>query len=141
MPGLPLPPHFDPGRVSEVWPVPYEERADDAERWVAEHDVRPAREDAVSVCLVCVDVQNTFCLPNFELYVRGRTGTGAVDDNRRLCEFVYRNLDVITQIVPTLDTHMAMQIFHSIWLVDADGALMAVGEIRGGFLHPVVVLM
>jgi nicotinamidase-related amidase len=121
MPGLPLPPHFDPERVSEVWPVPYEERATDAERWVAEHDLRPAREDAFSVCLVCVDVQNTFCLPNFELYVRGRTGTGAVDDNRRLCEFVYRNLDVITQILPTLDTHMAMQIFHAIWLVDEDG--------------------
>ncbi len=121
MPGLPLPPHFEPERVSEVWPVPYEERAIDAERWVGEHDVRPAREDAFSVCLVCVDVQNTFCLPNFELYVRGRSGTGAVDDNRRLCEFVYRNLDVITQIVPTLDTHMAMQIFHSIWLVDAEG--------------------
>jgi nicotinamidase-related amidase len=121
MPGLPLPPHFEPGRVSEVWPVPYEERAIDAERWVGEHDLRPARGDAFSVCLVCVDVQNTFCLPNFELYVRGRSGTGAVDDNRRLCEFVYRNLDVITQIVPTLDTHMAMQIFHSIWLVDAEG--------------------
>ncbi len=121
MPGLPLPPHFDPERVSEVWPVPYEERAADAERWGAEHDLRPAREDAFSVCLVCVDVQNTFCLPNFELYVRGRSGTGAVDDNRRLSEFIYRNLDVITQILPTLDTHMAMQIFHSIWLVDEDG--------------------
>ena len=39
-------------------------------------------------------------------------GTGAVDDTRRLCEFVYRNLGRITQIVPTLDTHQAMQIFH-----------------------------
>jgi nicotinamidase-related amidase len=121
MPSLSLPPHFDPKRVSEVWPVRYEDRAADAERWVAEHGLRPAREDAVTVCLVCVDVQNTFCLPEFELYVRGRTGTGAVDDNRRLCEFIYRNLDVITQIVPTLDTHMAMQIFHSIWLVDEEG--------------------
>ena len=121
MTGLPLPPHFDPERVSEVWPVRYEDRAAEAERWIAEHDLRPAREDALSVCLVCVDVQNTFCLPEFELYVRGRSGTGAVDDNRRLCEFVYRNLDVITQIVPTLDTHMAMQIFHSIWLVDEEG--------------------
>jgi nicotinamidase-related amidase len=121
MPGLPLPPHFDPERVSEVWPVPYEDRAVEAERWAAEHGVRPAREDVFSVCLVCVDVQNTFCLPEFELYVRGRSGTGAVDDNTRLCEFVYRNLDVITQIVPTLDTHMAMQIFHSIWLVDEQG--------------------
>ena len=44
-----------------------------------------------------------------------------MDDNRRLCEFLYRNLGAITQIVPTLDTHRAMQIFHPIWLVDADG--------------------
>jgi len=70
---------------------------------------------------VAVDVQNTFCLPAFELFVAGRSGTGAIDDNRRLCEFVYRNLDAITQIVPTLDTHQAMQVFHAIWLVDEDG--------------------
>jgi nicotinamidase-related amidase len=44
-----------------------------------------------------------------------------VDDSRRLCEFVYRNLDVITMIVPTLDTHQAAQIFHAVFLVDADG--------------------
>src|SRR4051794_32914154 len=142
MAGLPLPPHFDPERVSEVWPVRYEERAVDAERWVAEHDLHPAREDAFSVCLVCVDVQNTFCLPGFELYVRGRSGTGAVDDNRRLCEFVYRNLGVITQIVPTLDTHMAMQIFHSIWLVDAEGnhpepyTIVTVQDVFGGHWRP-----
>jgi nicotinamidase-related amidase len=44
-----------------------------------------------------------------------------VDDNRRLCEFVYRNLDALTRVVPTLDTHQAMQIFHAVWLVDEDG--------------------
>jgi nicotinamidase-related amidase len=44
-----------------------------------------------------------------------------VDDNRRLCEFVYRNLGTITQILPSLDTHHAMQVFHAIWLVDAEG--------------------
>ena len=43
----------------------------------------------------------------------GRSGTGAVDDNRRLCEFIYRNLDAITKIVTTLDTHQAMQVFHA----------------------------
>ena len=142
MPGLPLPPHYDPERVSEVWPVRYEDRAAEAEAWAAEHDVRPARQDTVSVCLVCVDVQNTFCLPDFELYVRGRSGTGAVDDNRRLCEFIYRNLDVISQIVPTLDTHMAMQIFHSIWLVDEDGnhpdafAIVTVQDVFDGRWRP-----
>ena len=57
----------------------------------------------------------------FELFVGGRSGTGAVDDNRRLCEFIYRNLGTITQVVPSLDTHHAMQVFHAIWLVDEHG--------------------
>jgi nicotinamidase-related amidase len=68
-----------------------------------------------------VDVQNTFCIPEFELYVGGVSGTGAVDDNRRLCRFIYRNLNVITEICPTMDTHQAMQIFHSIFLVNEKG--------------------
>jgi nicotinamidase-related amidase len=118
---LPVPAHYDPERVAEVWPVPYEELAQVAGAWAREHELRAAADDGVAVCLVCVDVQNTFCLPEFELFVAGRSGTGAIDDNRRLCEFVYRNLDVITQIVPTLDTHMAMQIFHAVFLVDAEG--------------------
>jgi nicotinamidase-related amidase len=121
MPGLPLPQHYAPGRVAEVWRVPYEERADAAAAWAREHELRPAAEDAPAVCLLCVDCQNTFCLPGFELFVEGRTGTGAVDDTRRLCEFVYRNLDVVTRIVPTLDTHTALQIFHAAFLVDPDG--------------------
>jgi nicotinamidase-related amidase len=118
---LPVPPHFDSARVGEVWRVPYEERARDAEVWAREHAISPAVDDAPRVCLVAVDVQNTFCLPGFELFVGGRSGTGAVDDNRRLCEFVYRNLDTITQIVPTLDTHTPLQIFHAVFLVDEEG--------------------
>jgi nicotinamidase-related amidase len=118
---LPLPAHFDPRAVGEVWRVPYEDRAREAEAWAREHGLRPATEDSTRICVVAVDVQNTFCIPGFELFVAGRSGTGAVDDNRRLCEFIYRNLDAITQIVPTLDTHQAMQVFHAIWLVDAEG--------------------
>ena len=99
----------------------YEDRAAEAEVWAAQHDLGPAHEDAFRLCLVLVDVQNTFCVPDFELFVRGRSGTGAVDDNRRLCAFVYRNLAAITQVVPTMDTHQAVQIFHSVYLVDAAG--------------------
>jgi nicotinamidase-related amidase len=104
-----------------VWRVAYEDRAREAERWAAEHGLQAAGEDEFRFCLVLVDVQNTFCLPDFELYVGGRTGTGALDDNRRLCEFLYRNLAVITQVVPTMDTHQAVQIFHAVYLVDPDG--------------------
>jgi nicotinamidase-related amidase len=118
---LPIPAHFAPERVGEVWRVPYEERAREAEAWAREHTIASAADDAPRVCLVAVDVQNTFCLPGFELFVAGRSGTGAVDDNRRLCEFIYRHLDAITQIVPTLDTHSPLQIFHAVFLVDDEG--------------------
>jgi nicotinamidase-related amidase len=118
---LPVPEHFDPNRVGEVWRVSYEERAREAATWAEGHGLGPAAEDSIRVCLLAVDVQNTFCIPGFELFVGGRSGTGAVDDSRRLCEFVYRNLGCITQIVPSLDTHHAMQVFHAIWLVDEHG--------------------
>ena len=121
MQDLPLPAHFDSSRVGEVWRVPYEERAREAPAWAARHGIRPAAEDERRACLLAVDVQNTFCIPDFELFVAGRSGSGAVDDNRRLCEFIYRNLGTITQIFPSLDTHHAMQIFHAIWLVDDQG--------------------
>jgi nicotinamidase-related amidase len=118
---LPLPAHFDPNRVGDVWRVPYEDRAREAPAWAEQHGLRPAGEDSCRLALLVVDVQNTFCIPDFELFVAGRSGTGAVDDNRRLCEFVYRNLCNITQVFPSLDTHHAMQVFHAIWLVDEDG--------------------
>ncbi|MBV9414254.1 MAG: hypothetical protein JO363_04675 [Solirubrobacterales bacterium] len=118
---LPVPPHFEPDEVGKVWRVPYEVRARSAEHWAQEHGLGPAADDSFRVCLLAVDVQNTFCIPDFELFVAGRTGTAAVDDNRRLCEFIYRNLGTITQIVPSLDSHRALQIFHAIWLVDEEG--------------------
>jgi nicotinamidase-related amidase len=104
-----------------VWKVAYQDRAAEAEVWARQHNLPPASRDEFRVCLVPVDVQNTFCIPEFELYVGGRSGTGAVDDNQRLCEFIYRNLGVITEICPTMDTHQAMQIFHAVFLVNEAG--------------------
>lgn len=118
---LPLPPHFDPQKVGEVWRVPYQELAEAATAWAAKHELQPSADDRVRICLLAVDVQNTFCIPGFELYVGGHSGTAAVEDNQRLCEFVYRDLGNITQIVATMDTHRAIQVFHSIFFVDNGG--------------------
>ena len=119
--GLLIPSHFTPDMVDKVWKVPYQERAEDAEKWAKVHAIEPAATDSFRISLLLVDVQNTFCIPDFELYVGGVSGTGAVDDNRRLCEFIYRNLSAITEICPTMDTHQASQIFHSIFLVNDNG--------------------
>jgi nicotinamidase-related amidase len=118
---LPLPDHYHPEKVGEVWRVPYQERASQANAWVKKHDIRSASEDDFKIMLMLVDVQNTFCIPGFELFVGGRSGTAAVDDNRRLCEFIYRNIGGITSICPTMDTHQAVQIFHGIFLINDQG--------------------
>jgi len=118
---LPIPPHFDPARVGEVWRVPYTQRADEAVAWAERFGLGSAYADEPKTCLVLVDCQNTFCVPGFELFVAGRSGRGAVEDNVRLCEFIYRNLDRITLIAPTMDTHTAMQIFHPVFWVDEAG--------------------
>ena len=116
-----LPAYFDPEKVSEIYRVPYEDRAEDARLWRDEHGVAPSTSDEHRVGLLLVDVQNTFCIPEFELFVAGRSGMAAVEDNTRLCRFIYENLSSITRIHATLDTHTAMQIFHSVFLVDDAG--------------------
>jgi nicotinamidase-related amidase len=118
---LPLPPHYEPDRVADVWRVDYERRFADAVAWAARHELAPSTRDEQAVCLLVVDGQNTFCTPGFELFVGGRSGVGALEDSRRLCAFVYRNLGLISQTVATLDTHQAFQIFHAPLLVGPDG--------------------
>jgi nicotinamidase-related amidase len=139
MPGaLSLPPHVDLGRVGEVWRVDYEARFRDATAWAVEHRLTPAARDRPRVCLLAVDAQNTFCTPGFELFVAGRSGTGALDDSRRLCAFLYHHLDLVSQIVVTLDTHQAFHIFHAPFLVDAEGrhpdpyTLVTVDDVQSG---------
>jgi nicotinamidase-related amidase len=119
---LPQPPFFDPSAAGRVYRVPYRERAQEAEAWAARHGIHPAGEDEQRVALLLVDVQNTFCLPEHELFVAGRSGRGALDDCARIAGFLYRNLGRVTQVVATLDTHTAAQIFHPIFWVDARGS-------------------
>lgn len=117
----PIPAHFDPHKVAEVWKVPYQQRAQEAQEWAERYDIQPASADSFKISLLCVDMQNTFCHPDFELFVGGLSGTGAIDDNQRLAQFIYRNLGWISEISATMDTHQAVQIFHAIYLVNELG--------------------
>jgi nicotinamidase-related amidase len=97
----------------------------DAARVAAEASrtkVKPSAADERRVHLLLIDVQKDFCFPEGSLYVGGRSGTGAVDDSRRIAEFIYGNLGAITDITTTLDTHLAYQIFFPSFWIDRDGA-------------------
>ncbi len=135
---IPIPLHFIPDKTGEVFRVEYEKLARSAPDWAGMHGIGPSSRDEFRVSLIIVDAQNTFCIPGFELFVGGRTGRGAVDDNVRLCRFIYRNLGSITEISPTMDTHQAMQIFHGIFFVNDRGehpapyTLISVEDIEEG---------
>ncbi|MCU0568351.1 MAG: isochorismatase [Oculatellaceae cyanobacterium Prado106] len=118
---LPIPAFFEASKVGQVWRVPYQDRAIAAQDWAKKHQIPPAAADQRRICLLAIDVQNTFCIPDYELFVGGRSGQGAVEDNVRLCQFIYRNMANITEIALTMDTHTAVQIFHSVFWVNAAG--------------------
>lgn len=98
---------------------------DEANRFRREFELKPCAQDAKKVDLLLIDVQRDFCHPEGTLYVGGRSGTGAVDDNQRIAEFIYRNLGHITNIRCTLDSHYNFQIFFPWFWVDQHGDPLA----------------
>jgi nicotinamidase-related amidase len=140
---LPLPDLFDPKRAADSRYRPDAAvLATAAADWRAQHAIRPAASDEKRVHLLLIDVQKDFCFPDGSLYVAGRSGTGAIDDSRRIAELIYRNLGVITEITTTLDTHLAYQIFFpTFWRDQAGAPLQAfraipADEIASGAVRP-----
>ncbi len=115
---LPVPAFYDPRHAREWAYAPNQEALfATANAWRREHGIRPSGTDRRRIHLLLIDVQKDFCFPQGTLYVGGRSGTGAMEDSDRLARFLYRNLEAITDITCTLDTHYPFQIFSpSFWL-------------------------
>lgn len=113
---LPLPDFYAPESVSGL----YLERAAQvcaaAQDHARRHGVRPASEDRERILAFGVDVQVGFCTPGASLFV-----PGAVEDTQRALAWLYGNLDRITGLLFTLDTHRVFQIFHPAWWRDEAG--------------------
>ena len=75
-----------------------------------------ASEDAPKIALVLVDMQIDFIHREGALSV-----PGAIDDCRRVVEWIYRNVNDISKIFLSLDSHYPLQIFFSTWWRDAAG--------------------
>jgi len=128
---LPLPPFFDSRNAARHDFAPDQGRLfAAAAEWRKAWRLTPAGADRRNLHLLLIDVQKDFCFPEGSLYVAGRSGRGAIDDTRRIAEFVHRNLPALTNITTTLDTHFAYQIFFpSFWLTKDDAPLGAHREI------------
>ncbi|HEY3445272.1 MAG TPA: cysteine hydrolase family protein [Myxococcales bacterium] len=128
---LPLPRFFDPRNAERIGYSPDSQRLfAEAADWRRAHRILPAATDKKNVHLLLIDVQKDFCFPEGSLYVGGRSGQGAIGDSKRIAEFLYANLDLLTNVTTTLDTHFAYQIFFpSFWVDGSDQPLGPYREI------------
>jgi nicotinamidase-related amidase len=142
-PILPIPDFFDPDAAAR-WDhrVDHQALAGHANEWVRRHQLRPAAGDSHEVHLLLIDVQKDFCLPEGSLYVAGRSGTGAIDDSRRIARFIYQNMARLTRVTATLDSHFSHQIFFPSFWLDRDDqppqahTIVTIDAIASGALRP-----
>lgn len=76
----------------------------------------PTNTDSHRIALLLVDMQVDFIHPNGALYV-----PGAVEDSKRIVEWVYHHVADITGIYASLDSHYPIQIFSPTWWLDEAG--------------------
>jgi nicotinamidase/pyrazinamidase len=75
-----------------------------------------ASEDTTRIALLLVDEQIDFVHPNGSLSV-----PGALEDTRRVVEWLYRHIEHVTTIAASLDSHIPIQIFFPTWWVNDKG--------------------
>ncbi len=107
-----FPKFYQPGRVGTLF-IP------DTKTAISEGQaagVKPSAEDSRRVILVLVDCQVDFVHEDGALYV-----PGAIEDMRRTIDWLFRNIEHVTAIAASLDTHIPLQIFYPTWWADEKG--------------------
>ncbi len=99
---------------------------------------RRAATDSPRILLWLIDLQVDFVFPA----PIGRLPVpGAVDDLRRTLEWLYRNVQQITHISASLDTHTPFQIFYAPWWADANDlppapyTIISAADVHAGRWH------
>ena len=80
-----------------------------------DEQLTPAAQNKERVLFLGIDVQQDF-MDNGALGVPGAHG-----DVERMTQFIYNNMDKITNIAVSIDTHTPHQIFHPCWWIDENG--------------------
>jgi nicotinamidase-related amidase len=110
---LPIPSFFDKALFDKLYMTRDAQIREEAMVYSRDNNITPATDDDQRIALFGIDVQGGFCLPGASLFVNG-----AVEDSIRTAEFILRNMNKITSLHFSLDTHHVYQIFHPTWWWD-----------------------
>jgi nicotinamidase-related amidase len=113
-----LPPDFyKPETVNTLY-QPDVQGASQAGHAHYQRNPKPAANDQRRILTWLIDIQVDFVFP-------APTGSlsvpGALEDTQRTIEWLYRNVDHISHIAASLDTHLPFQIFYPSWWRDTAG--------------------
>ncbi|HVO41599.1 MAG TPA: hypothetical protein VMT34_03195 [Aggregatilineales bacterium] len=131
-----LPTIYDPAHLT----VDYEPNFEAAYRAGAAAGLPAASQDETRIFAWFIDIQNDFVFP---APIGRLPVAGAVEDTRRTVEWLYRNLDHITQIAASMDTHTPFQIFYPSWWKNAAGehpapyTVITAAEVKAGKWLPI----
>lgn len=84
-------------------------------RMANDEQLTPSTQNKERVLFIGIDVQQDF-MDNGALGVPGAHG-----DVERMTRFIYENMDKISNIAVSIDTHTPHQIFHPCWWIDENG--------------------
>jgi nicotinamidase-related amidase len=113
---LPIPDFYAPTQVAELYLERAALVAEAAATYQQQYHVPPATQDTYKIAAFGIDCQVGFCTPGASLFV-----PGAVEDMQRTLTWFYSNLDKLTALLFSLDTHRVYQIFHPGWWRDRQG--------------------
>lgn len=82
----------------------------------AAESLTPSSEDEFKIALILIDCQIDFCHPNGALYIQG-----AQENTQHIASFIYRNLDKISTIIASSDSHLPNHIFFAPWWINEYG--------------------
>ena len=99
------------GAIGEMSPI----KNNDILTLASQESLSPAERNYEKNLVLAIDMQNDF-MERGELGVPGSHG-----DVERLSRFIYNNMDAISRIAVSLDTHQPHQIFHPCWWIDENG--------------------
>ncbi len=113
---LPIPSFYEDADVERLYLERAAMVAEEAARWRELQRISPSGSDRFRIAAFGIDCQVGFCTPGASLFV-----PGAPQDMQRVIRWIYQNLDRITGLAFSLDTHRVFQIFHPAWWRDAAG--------------------
>ncbi len=135
---LPLPTFYEASKVRDVYLERAHLVAEEAGVYAKKHKIAPAAQDKLRIAAFGIDCQIGFSTPGASLFV-----PGAVEDTQRTIEWLYKNLDKITQVAFSLDTHRVFQIFHPAWWIDEHGknpgpfTTITLSDVKSGKWKPI----